>query len=92
MPYHLPTISLERAQKAMERGAALTPIPTTFYSGGETYTHTIRTARGTEYRVCKRVAKWLLREEEAGLIDHAQQNPQDHTEVDDHPVEPAPGQ
>ena len=59
MPYNLPTISFDRAQKAMERGAVAGPILTPFYSGGETYTHTICTARGTVYRVSRRIAEAL---------------------------------
>lgn len=59
MPYDLKTISFEKARKALDQGAVLTPIQTPFYSGGEAYTHTLSTNRGTIYRVARRVVKAL---------------------------------
>lgn len=61
MPYDLPSISFERAQKALSRGAVASELPIAFcaWGGTGTYTHTICTVRGTLYKVNSRVARAL---------------------------------
>jgi hypothetical protein len=49
------TIAAEAACRALRSGAEIWPLPIEFFSGGRTYTHGLKTRRGTSYVVCREV-------------------------------------
>ena len=53
--YDWKSIDTGRAQRAVDKGARVFPLPTPFYQGGASYTHGLETKRGTCYRVSKLV-------------------------------------
>lgn len=51
----LKSAGVDQVQRALDAGGSLAPMYTSFYSGGQVYTHVLTTKRGTQYRVCRRV-------------------------------------
>lgn len=53
--YDWKSIDAGRAQRAIDNGARVFPLPIAFYQGGASYTHGLETKRGTCYRISKLV-------------------------------------
>lgn len=60
MFYDLKSISVEPAQRALDKGASVFKMRSGFYSGGHSYNHVLATKRGTSYRVSDWVFKALI--------------------------------
>ena len=57
--YGLKTIGIDSARRAMNAGGELLPLASSFYSGGQVYSHILITVRGTAYRVAQTIAEAL---------------------------------
>lgn len=57
MYYHLKAAGVDQVQRAITAGGSMVAMSTSFYSGGQTYTHVLTTKRGAQYRVCKQVVR-----------------------------------
>ncbi|MBQ1557602.1 MAG: hypothetical protein IIZ69_05390 [Pseudomonas sp.] len=56
-PHQMKSAGLDQVLSALRAGGSLTELQTSFYSGGYTYTHVLRTKRGAQYRVSKQVMR-----------------------------------
>ena len=56
-PHQLKSAGLDQVLSALRAGGSLSELATSFYSGGYTYTHVLRTKRGAQYRVSKQVMR-----------------------------------
>jgi len=56
-PHQMKSAGIDQVLSAMRAGGSLTELPTSFYSGGYSYTHVLTTKRGARYRVSKQVLR-----------------------------------
>jgi hypothetical protein len=56
-PQQLKSAGIDQVLTALRGGGSLTELPTSFYSGGYSYTHVLTTKRGAQYRVSKQVLR-----------------------------------
>lgn len=64
-------IDATRAVRSVKAGATVWKLFTPFYSGGATYAHGLKTARGT----CYVVSNWVMSSVEAAQAEMANQPP-----------------
>ena len=57
VPHEMKSAGLDQVLSALRAGGSLSELATSFYSGGYTYTHVLRTKRGAQYRVSKQVMR-----------------------------------
>lgn len=57
MHYNMKSAGVDQVLRALSAGGSVAAMPTTFYSGGYTYTHVLTTKSGTQYRVSKQVMR-----------------------------------
>ena len=60
MSFDLKSAGVDQVLRALKAGGTLDAMPTSFYSGGHTYTHVLSTKRGRQYRVSAWVVKACL--------------------------------
>ncbi|EHL24814.1 hypothetical protein KYG_00832 [Acidovorax sp. NO-1] len=58
-PHQLKSAGIDQVLGALRAGGSITKLPSSFYSGGYSYTHVLTTKRGTQYRVSKQVMRWV---------------------------------
>lgn len=56
-PHQMKSAGLDQVLSALRAGGSLTELPSSFYSGGFSYTHVLTTKRGAQYRVSKQVMR-----------------------------------
>ena len=57
MYHNLKSAGVDQVLRALSAGGSVDAMPTSFYSGGYTYTHVLTTKSGAQYRVSKQVMR-----------------------------------